>query len=105
MDSQQLIIQNALTKLTYQVDAALLTAQEKSLVMQKFHGVDTRFLEHLCGQAQRRLTATNLAYIICFAAGLETQTIATIFTVTPATVYSVRYRLRACFKQGTILPF
>ena len=67
--------------------------------------VDTLFLERLCEQSQRRLSATNLSYIICFVAGLDTQTIANVFTVAPATVYSVRYRLRAYFPQGTILPF
>ena len=105
MESKQFIIQNALNRLAYQVDSTLLAPQEKSLVMQKLRSVDTLFLEHLCGLSRRRLTATNLAYIICFVAGLETQIVATIFTVAPATVYSVRYRLRAYFSKGVILPF
>ena len=105
MDSKQFIIQNALNRLAYQVDSTALASPEKSLVMQKLHSVDTLFLEHLCGLSQRRLTATNLAYIICFVAGIDTQIVATIFTVTPATVYSGRYRLRACFPADTFLPF
>lgn len=105
MDSKQFIIQNALNRLTYQVDSTSLAPQEKSLVMHKLRGVDTLFLEHLCELSKRRLTATNLAYVMCFVAGLDTQIVATIFTVTPATVYSVRYRLRAYFPQDTILPF
>lgn len=105
MDSKQFIIQNALTRLTCRIDAMSMSSQEKSLVIQSLRSVDTLFLERLCEQSQRRLSATNLSYIICFVAGLDTQTIANVFTVAPATVYSVRYRLRAYFPQGTILPF
>ena len=105
MDNKQLIIKNALTRLACQVDAMPLSLQEKSLVTHRLHSIDPLFLERLCDQSLRRLTGTNLGYIICFVAGLDTQIIASIFAVTPATIYSVRCRLRAYFPKETILPF
>ena len=105
MDSKQLIIQNAITQLSYQINACALSAQERTAVLERVRCVDTVLLERLCSQSSRTLTTTNLLYIICFLAGLETQVIASIFAIEVATVYSVRYRLRAYFTSSVIQPF
>lgn len=105
MDSQKLIIQNAITQLSHQIVASSLSEAEKTFVLKRIHGIDERLLEQLCSQSSHSLTITNLLYIICFLAGLETQTIASIFAIELATVYSVRYRLRAYFQSSLIQPF
>lgn len=105
MDSKQLIIQNAITQLGHQINSCALSAQERIAVLERIQCVDTVLLERLCSQSSRPLTKTNLLYILCFLAGLETAVIASIFAIEMATVYSVRYRLRANFDSSVILPF
>ena len=104
MDSKQLIIQNAITQLGHQINSCALSARERIAVLERIQCVDT-VLERLCSQSSRPLTKTNLLYILCFLAGLETAVIASIFAIEMATVYSVRYRLRANFDSSVILPF
>lgn len=106
MESRKLIIQNAITQLSNQISSCTsLQEQEKSDALLRVRSVDIALMERLCSQTARPLTVTNLLYIICFLAGLETQLIAVLFAIEVATVYSVRYRLRAYFSSCAILPF
>ena len=105
MDGKQLFIQNAKTQLEHRVQSSALGRDLIHVVQQRIIDVDVTLAAHLCDQSLRSLTTTNLSYILCFLAGLDTQTIATIFMIEPASVYSVRYRLRAYFPKKTILPF
>lgn len=105
MDGKLLFIQNAKTQLEHRVQSSALGRELIYVVQQRIIDVDVTLVAHLCDQSLRSLTTTNLSYILCFLAGLDTQTIATIFMIEPASVYSVRYRLRAYFPKKTILPF
>lgn len=105
MDSKYLIIQNSFTQLIHRVNTSSLSVKEKNLVIERIRGVDVALLEGVCKQSLRPLTTTNLLYIICFFAGIETKIIALIFAIELGTVYSVRYRLRAYFSSNVILPF
>ena len=105
MDGKLLLIQNAKTQLEYRIQSSLLGKEICKMVKQRVIELDVSLVLHLCNSSLRKLTSTNLSYIICFLAGLDTQTIATIFMIEPASVYSVRYRLRAYFPKETILPF
>lgn len=106
MESMQLIIQNAITRLIHQINSCVaLSEQDRSATIARVQSVDVALLEQLSSHSARPLTVTNLLYIICFLAGLETQLIAVLFAIEVATVYSVRYRLRAYFSSCAILPF
>jgi ABC-type proline/glycine betaine transport system permease subunit len=105
MDGKLLFIQNAKTQLEHRIQSSALGGDARSAVHNRVVDVDVTLVAHLCSQSLRSLTTTNLSYILCFLAGLDTQTIATIFMIEPASVYSVRYRLRAYFPKKTILPF
>lgn len=105
MDGKLLFIQNVKTRLEHRIQSSALGRDVRSIVQQCIVDVDITLVMHLCDQSLRTLTTTNLSYILCFLAGLDTQTIATIFMIEPASVYSVRYRLRAYFPKETILPF
>ena len=105
MDGKQLFIQNAKTQLEQRIQSSALGKDAISVVQQRIVNVDITLVAYLCECSERTLTATNLSYILCFLAGLDTQTIATVFMIEPASVYSVRYRLRACFPKHVVMPF
>jgi hypothetical protein len=105
MQSKVLIIQNALTQLESQIHSSSLSQEAKSSILELVRGVDVELISNLLERASTPLTKGNLLYIICFLAGVDTQVIASIFHVEPATVYTVRYRLRARFSGINVSPF
>ena len=105
MQSKVLIIQNALTQLENQIHTSSLSADVKSSTLASVRGVDIELIVNLCERASTPLTKGNLLYVVCFLAAVDTQVIASIFHVEPATVYTVRYRLRARFNTTSMSPF
>lgn len=105
MQSKVLIIQNALTQLEGQIHSSSLSADVKSRALTSVRRVDVELILNLCDRASTPLTNANLLYIVCFLAGIDTQVIANVFHVEPATVYTVRYRLRARFNKIGVSPF
>ena len=75
----------------------------------KVHSIDRLQqldLEHilqLCAQGSR-LTNMDKRYILCFSAGMSVGEIADLFHIEPASVYTVRYRLRKKF-PAAIFPY
>lgn len=105
MDSQQLIIQNAITKLEFQIRNSSLSEEVKRISLDQIHSVDITLLTDLSKRATSPLTTNNLSYVLCFLAGIPTKVIATIFNVEAATVLTSRYRLRARFVKTGIRIF
>lgn len=52
-----------------------------------------------------QMTQMDVKYILCFYLEFEARDIATIFNVEPASVYTVRYRLRKKFKDNPSFQF
>ena len=44
-------------------------------------------------------------YILCFAAGMSVEDVADLFHIEPASVYTVRYRLRKKFPADSMFPY
>ena len=105
MQSKLLIIQNALTQLEGQIHSSSLSADVKNRALTSVRAVDVELILNLYECASAPLTKANLLYIVCFLAGIDTQVIASIFHVEPATVYMVRYRLRSRFNTISVSPF
>jgi hypothetical protein len=105
MQSKVLMIQNALTQLEGQIHSSSLSADVKNRALTSVRAVDVELILNLYECASAPLTKANLLYIVCFLAGIDTQVIASIFHVEPATIYTVRYRLRSRFNTISVSPF
>lgn len=66
-----------------------------------FDSVNTDYLNSVMNGATVPLTAMDMRYIICFLSGLKPVQIAAMMNVEPASVYTVRYRLKK--KVGDVL--
>ncbi len=66
--------------------------------------VDLEHILHLCAQGNR-LTNMDKRYILCFAAGMSVEDVADLFHIEPASVYTVRYRLRKKFPANSMFPY
>ena len=56
-------------------------------------------------QAQKPLTVVDQKYILCFLNGEDVKAISRRFHVEPASVYTVRYRIKKKFPEKAKLPF
>ncbi|MDY2943302.1 MAG: hypothetical protein SOT07_06370 [Paludibacteraceae bacterium] len=66
--------------------------------------LDIENIAHLCAQGNR-LTNMDKRYILCFAAGMSVEDVADLFHIEPASVYTVRYRLRKKFPANSMFPY
>ena len=53
----------------------------------------------------RKLTTMDKRYILCFAAGMTVEDIADFMSLEPASVYTVRYRLKKKFCSEYLFPY
>lgn len=68
-------------------------------------GIDIVEAHQLMERAVRPLTVVDQKYILCFLNGEDVKTIARRFNVEPASVYTVRYRMKKKFPDAVQLPF
>ena len=61
--------------------------------------------QSIMDKAVSSLTVVDKKYILCFLSGESVKNIAARFNVEPASVYTVRYRLRKKFPGNVVLPF
>ena len=60
--------------------------------------IDTMRIGQICKQVPA-LTALDKRYLMCFVAGLTVEQVAVLFDIAPASVYTVRYRMRKKFPE------
>ena len=97
---RELLIDN----LIQQLQALPAETPYKEPTIQRLKSLDTKRLSNLFTQG-RQLTNMDKRYLLCFAAGMTVEQIAHLFHIEPASVYTVRYRLRKkfpadCFPYG-----
>lgn len=76
----------------------------KTQSISHLHALDWENLAQLCAQGSR-LTNMDKRYILCFAAGMSVEDVADLFHIEPASVYTVRYRLRKKFPANSMFPY
>ncbi len=72
--------------------------------IQAVQQVDNVRIANLFRQAPQ-LTAMDKRYIVCFEARLTVEQIAVLFRIAPASVYTVRYRMRKKFPASIPFPY
>ena len=76
----------------------------KSQSISHLQALDWENLAQLCTRGNR-LTNMDKRYILCFAAGMSVEDVADLFHIEPASVYTVRYRLRKKFPANSMFPY
>ena len=74
-------------------------------VGEQLQKVDITLAEAIVSHAEKPLTLVDKRYMLCFITGLKPAEIATLFNVEPASIYTVRYRIKKKFPNGYPLPF
>ena len=76
----------------------------KSQSISHLQALNWENLAQLCTRGSR-LTNMDKRYILCFAAGMSVEDVADLFHIEPASVYTVRYRLRKKFPADSMFPY
>lgn len=90
-------IRRAIEKIEGQVAAARIDAKDDYLA--RLRALDPAALERDWRAAAGRLTAMELKYLICFRIEMATADIAALMNIEPASVHTVRYRIRKKFPR------
>lgn len=97
--SEQSPVADIVEKIARQVEASRLDEASKWRYLDNLSHLDTALLENAYRLSQAPLTGLDMKYIVCFNAGLDVRDIGLLFNVAPASVNTVRYRIRKKFAK------
>ena len=75
-----------------------------SAAVEQLRALDLAHVQALISHG-RKLTTMDKRYILCFAAGMTVEDIADFMSLEPASVYTVRYRLKKKFSSEYLFPY
>lgn len=107
LESRQVLrnFEVAVEKMKSVVMAARLDPAVRDEYIQKLSTLNLVAFERQFSTSISRMTQMDIKYILCFYLEFEARDIATIFSVEPASVYTVRYRLRKKFRDNPSFQF
>jgi hypothetical protein len=95
-------VQNTIESISHLIADSLIESDNKKQYLDRLSKLDPKLLVGAM-HASPLLTTMDIKYIICFAADLDTKDISLIFNVEPASVNTVRYRIRKkCAKDESV---
>ncbi len=97
---EQTPVADTIEKIARQVAASVIDKSIKSVYLDNLSHLDGVVLENAYRNSEARLTALDIKYIICFNAGMSVPDIGTVFSIEPASVNTVRYRIRKKFARN-----
>ncbi len=86
-------------------EQSALGAGVKRKYLDQLAAIDAAKLEETLVSLPDTVTPMDMKYIVCFMAGIDLQDISTMFSIEPASVYTVRYRIRRKLGDGTLSEF
>jgi hypothetical protein len=98
--SPQMPVRETIEKIARQVTESAIDGATKTQYLERLERLDVPLLENLYRSSGGTLTGLDMKYIVCFAATLAVRDIGLLFSVEPASVNTVRYRIRKKFAPG-----
>jgi len=94
-------IQNAIESIKQLLSDSIIKNEHKKIYLERLSKLTPQLFDHIYQNAHARITAMDMKYIICFSIDMCGKDISLIFNVEPATVHTVRYRIRKkCTKEN-----
>ena len=103
-DKQQLNlyrVQNTIESIAQIVSDSIIEKDVKRTYLERLSKLDHKLFESFFQNAKVKISGMDMKYIICFAIDMDGKDISLIFNVEPASVNTVRYRIRKkCAKEN-----
>ncbi|MDL2228154.1 hypothetical protein LJC30_04630 [Odoribacter sp. OttesenSCG-928-L07] len=97
--------QSMANKIKEIVSKSLIDNYHKKEYIENLSKLDIDMLEQGFLTADEKISNMDMKYIICFAADMEVKDISLIFNVEPASVRTVRYRIKKKFQEKNTFKF
>jgi hypothetical protein len=95
--SPQMPVRETIDKIVRSVTGSAMEKDVKSAYLSRLEHVDISLLENIYRSSGGGLTSLDMKYIICFVTEMAVRDIGLLFNVEPASVNTVRYRIRKKF--------
>ena len=97
-------VQNTIESVAQMVSDSMIENDVKKTYLERLSKLEPQLFESFYQNANVKINSMNMKYIICFAADMEGKDISLIFNVEPASVNTMRYRIRKkCAKEDALL--
>lgn len=90
-------------KICRMIDSSGLDDQVRQTYLKRLSGIDADKLEQAFAFSSNTLTVLDMKYIICFYIDMAVAHISVLFNIDPASVYTVRYRIRKKLRNNGLL--
>ena len=85
---------NIVDNIAQAVSASVIEKDEKKSYLERLSKIDFKMFEKAYQTSKTKITGMDMKYLICFAADIDVKDISLLFNIEPASVHTVRYRLR-----------
>ena len=92
-------VENSIEKIVQAVSASLIEKDDKKIYLERLSAMDSELLETAYQNSKAKITGMDMKYIICFAADIDVKDISLLFNIEPASVHTVRYRIKKKFQK------
>jgi len=83
------------------VSASLIGKEDKKAYLDRLSKLDPKLLEQVHHSSKAKITGMDMKYIICFSADFDVRDISLLFNIEPASVHTVRYRIKKKLPKET----
>jgi len=93
-------IKNIIEKMAQMVSESPIKKDDKKVYLARLSKIDFKLLEYAYQSSKKTLTCLDMKYIICFTADINVKDICLLFNIEPASVHTVRYRIKKKFSKN-----
>lgn len=98
-------VQSVIVKMKETVEHSSLESETKAIYTKKLLSLNADEMEKLFLPVNDKMTSMDMKYILCFYINMDAKEIGLLFNVEPASVYTVRYRIRKKFRNYPSFKF
>jgi len=95
-------VQNTIENIAHIISGSIIDKDDKKVYLERLAGLDSKLLEGAYQTSNVKITGMDMKYIICFAADMDVKDIGLLFNIEPASVHTVRYRIRKKFAKEDV---
>jgi len=92
-------VKNTIEKIVQMVSVSLIEKEDKEVYLDRLAKIDFKLLEQAYQTSKVKITGMDMKYIICFSADIDVKDISLLFNIEPASVHTVRYRIKKKFAK------
>jgi acid phosphatase family membrane protein YuiD len=92
-------VENIIEKIAALITASIIEKNYKKAYLERLSKVDAKILGQAYQNSKIKITGMDMKYIICFVAEMDTKDISLLFNVEPASIHTVRYRIKKKFAK------